>query len=124
MVGAYITVGSFILFDVLTGILKALYLGELNSTALRKGLFHKISEILALVGSVLLEYGLQYINLGIDLPVFTIVGAYICITELISILENFGEVNPVLGKLFKPYLEKLKTKESEQNGTTDGETKG
>ena len=113
MYSEYIAVGFFILFDVVTGLLKALYNGEINSTKLRQGLFHKLSEILAVVGSVLLEYGMAYVHIGIELPIFGVVGTYICVTELISILENLGQMNPILGKLFKPYLEKLKEKDGE-----------
>lgn len=123
LIGAYITVGCFILFDIITGLLKALYEGNLNSTALRKGLFHKISEVLAVAGSVLLEYAMDYINLGVEVPVFSVVSVYICVTELISILENLGEVNPLLGKMFKPYLQKLQTKE-ETNEPDDESTEG
>lgn len=106
--GTYIAVGLFILFDIVTGIIKALYKGDLNSTYLRKGLYHKLSEIIAVALSGLLEYGMVYINLGIDLPVLNIVSVYICAMELVSIMENLCEVNPGLAKLFKPYLEKLK----------------
>ena len=126
MVGAYITVGGFVVFDILTGLLKAIYDGNLNSTALRKGLFHKISEILAVAGSVLLEYAMDYIELGVEIPVFGVVSVYICITELISILENLGDINPTLGRIFKPYLQKLKSKEGENeliDGTTETERK-
>lgn len=122
MVGAYITVGCFILFDVLTGIIKALYEGNIDSTALRKGLFHKLSEVIAVAGSVLLEYAMSYINLGVDIPIFSVVSVYICITELTSILENLCETSPTLAKLFKPYLQKLKT-EGEHHDGTDSETK-
>lgn len=110
-----VIVSIFILFDVVTGVIKALYQNGLNSTYLRKGLFHKLSEILAVVGAFLLEYGIQYIELGIDVPLLKATTAYICLMELISILENLAEVNPILGKLFKPYLEKLKLKGDEQN---------
>lgn len=109
----YMVVCGFILFDVVTGITKALYKEGLNSTYLRQGLFHKLSEILAIVGCGLMEYGCSYINLGIDIHIINIVSVYICITELISILENLSVVNPQLARLFKPYLEKLKEK---QNG--------
>lgn len=106
----YITIGCFIIFDIVTGLIKALYKGNLNSTYLRKGLYHKISEILAVVGSGLLEYGIKYVELGVDIPVLKVVVIYICTMELVSILENFCEVNPTLAKLFKPYMEKLKGK--------------
>lgn len=104
----YITVIVFILFDILTGFMKALYKEGLNSTLLRRGMYHKLSEVISVLGSGLLEYGVRYINLGVDLPVLSVVGIYICLMELVSILENISEVNPTLGKVFKPYLEKLK----------------
>lgn len=113
----YIVVGVFILFDIGTGLLKAVYRGDINSTELRKGLYHKLSEIIAVIGSGFLEYGITYINLGVDIPVLNVVGAYLCIMELVSILENLGDVNPALAKLFKPYLKKLKEKEGENDGT-------
>ena len=113
--GTYIAVAIFILFDILTGIIKALYKEGLNSTYLRRGLFHKLSEVLAVAGSGLLEYGMSYINLGVELPVLNVVAVYICTMELISIIENIAEVNPSLAKLFKPYLEKLKEKDKEES---------
>ena len=113
--GTYIAVAIFILFDILTGIIKALYKEGLNSTYLRRGLFHKLSEVLAVAGSGLLEYGMSYINLGVELPVLNVVAVYICTMELISIIENIAEVNPSLAKLFKPYLEKLKDKDKEES---------
>lgn len=106
----YIIVAGFILADILTGIIQALYKGDLNSTKLRQGLFHKLSEVLAVVVSVGLEYVCEYVQLGIDVPLLNTVSVYICMMELISILENICEVNPALAKLFKPYLEKLQNK--------------
>lgn len=107
--GTYITVGVFILFDIVTGIIKALYKEGLNSTRLRQGLFHKLSEVIAIIGSGLLEYGADYVDLGFDVPILNIVAIYICTMEFISVAENLAETNPALGKLFKPYLEKIKS---------------
>lgn len=107
----YIIIGCFILFDIITGIIKALYNEGLNSTILRKGLFRKLSEILAVVGSGLLEYAISVIDFGLDLPVLNVVAVYICTMELVSIVENICEVNPALAKLFKPYLQKLQLRE-------------
>ena len=102
-----------ILFDIVSGLIKALYFGNVNSTYLRKGLLHKATEVLTICGAALLEYGMQYINLGFDLPLLKTVGIYICAMEIVSVLENIGEVNPKLGNFLKPYLEKLKLKEGE-----------
>lgn len=106
--GTYITVCCFILFDIITGITKALYQDGLNSTYLRKGLYHKLSELLAIAGAGLLEYGIKYVELGFDIPMLKAVAVYICTMELVSILENLCEINPSLAKIFKPFLEKLK----------------
>ena len=115
----YIVVLGFVLADIITGFLKAGYLGDINSTALRKGFFHKASEILATVGSGLLEYGASYVNLNIPIPLLNIVATYICIMELVSVIENLCCVNPLLNKLFKPYLEKLKKVDSDDKSERD-----
>ena len=109
-----IIVCCFILFDIITGIIKALYKDGLNSTYLRQGLFHKLSEILAVFGCYLLEYACEYIDIGIDLPILSAITVYISVMELVSIIENLCEVNPKLGKAFKPYLEKLKRSEENE----------
>lgn len=109
----YIVVGAFILIDVITGILKALYFHELNSTNLRKGLYHKLSEIIAVICCGLLEYGVKVLQGGTVVPILNIVPAYICVMETISILENVGEINPKLTKLINHYLEKLKGRDDD-----------
>ncbi len=103
----YIIALGFIVFDIVTGYLVALKKKEINSTKLREGLFHKGSEILALVFSNLLEYVGDTISLGVDIPLLGVVTTYVCLTEFVSILENLGEINPTLKKLYGPYLEKL-----------------
>lgn len=103
-----IVVAFFIVFDIVTGIMEALYKGEINSTKLRQGLYHKLSEIVCVLGAYLLELGAKYIDLGISLHLVNVVSVYICTMELVSIIENLCEINPSLAKLFKPYLEKLR----------------
>lgn len=112
----YAVVGIFILFDIITGILNAISKGEMNSTNLRKGLFHKLAEIMATIGAGLFEYCVQYIDIGFELPVLKVVAAYIVLMEFVSVCENLAQMNPALKKLFAPYLEKLKG-----GNTEDGE---
>lgn len=110
---AYIIAGCFILGDIITGLLLAAYKGDINSTKLRQGLYHKIAEVLAVGFSVFLEYACMYIELGVDLPLKNIVVIYISLMETVSIIENMCGMNDGLSKLFAPYLEKLKPKEEE-----------
>lgn len=109
----YVVVGVFILLDILTGLVKALYEGTMDSSVLHKGLFHKLAEIIAVIGSDLVEYGTNYVNLGFDIPVMEAVAGYICLTEFVSVCENLSEINPDLAKFFEPYLGKLKRKDGE-----------
>lgn len=110
----YIVSLCFIAFDIVTGLLKAIYKGKINSTILREGLFHKISELLVVIGSGLLEYGTSYVNIGVNLPLVESVTVYICLIEIASIIENICEMNPKLAKFFKPYLEKIKNMNDEK----------
>lgn len=112
----YFIVLGFIAFDILTGFIKALAREGINSTRLRQGLFHKLSEILAVGGSAGLNYAVKYLNLGFDVPLVQAVSVYICVMEFVSIIENLCEMNPQLMKFFSPYLQKLK-------GDKDGEEK-
>lgn len=109
----YAVVGIFILLDILTGIVKALYKGTMDSSVLYKGLYHKLAEIIAILGSDLVEYGTSFVNLGVELPVKGAVAGYICLTEFVSVCENLSEINPDLAKFFEPYLGKLKRKDGE-----------
>lgn len=104
----FITCICFVAGDIITGLCKGFYKKEINSTVLRQGLFHKLSEILAVCGAYLLEVAVQYIDLGVTLPLLKPVACYIILMELVSIIENLCEMNPQLMRLFKPYLQKFK----------------
>lgn len=103
-----IIVLGFIVFDVVTGLIKAGYNGNYNSAIMRQGGFHKSMEVIAMAVAYFVEYAIVYINIGVDVPAVPAVTVYICIMELISILENICAVNPQMCALFKPYLDKLK----------------
>ena len=104
----YIVTGCFIVFDVATGLLKAFHSGKVDSTILREGLYHKIAEIMTLVGCNLVEFTSATLQVEIPFPVIGFIAGYISIMEFTSCLENLAEVNPFLAKLFKPYLAKIK----------------
>ena len=88
--------------DFVTGIIKGYVTGQLNSAKMRKGGVNKIGEIIIMATACGLEIGInalgKYYNAdqlaGITGAITAIaVFFYIVIMELISILENYAEIN-------------------------------
>lgn len=104
----YIVILSiFIGLDILTGLIKATITHTLSSQKMREGLFHKLAFYLAYALALAIEYGSMTLNLGYDVPLTPAVTVYICLTEVISIVENLCAINPSLkdskiANLFKP----------------------
>lgn len=86
------------LIDYITGVVNAIMHGELSSERMRKGLGHKFAYLAIICVALIVEYGSDYINLGIELPVFAPVCAGICLIEVTSIMENCMKINPELSK--------------------------
>lgn len=85
-----------VLIDYVTGVVNAIMHGELSSKKMREGLGHKFTYLAVICVALIVEYGSDYINLGIELPVFIPVCAGICLTEITSIMENCVKINPEL----------------------------
>lgn len=85
-----------VLIDYVTGVVNAIMHGELSSGKMRKGLGHKFSYLAIICVALIVEYGSDYINLGIGLPVFIPVCVGICLIEITSITENCAKINPEL----------------------------
>lgn len=87
---------SLVLIDYTTGVVNAIMHGELSSKRMREGLGHKFTYLAVICVALIVEYGSDYINLGIGLPVFIPVCVGICLTEITSIMENCVKINPEL----------------------------
>lgn len=85
-----------VLIDYITGVVNAIMQGELSSKRMREGLGHKFAYLAVICVALIVEYGSDYINLGIELPVFIPVCVGICLTEITSIIENCVKINPEL----------------------------
>lgn len=85
-----------VLIDYATGVVNAIMHGELSSEKMRKGLGHKFTYLAIICVALIVEYGSDYINLGIELPVFIPVCVGICLIEITSIMENCVKINPKL----------------------------
>ena len=106
-----------VLIDYVTGVVNAIMHGELSSKTMREGLGHKFTYLAIICVALLVEYGSDYINLGIDLPVFIPVCAGICLTEITSTMENCVKINPELSG--SNILNIFSINEKENNGKED-----
>ena len=85
-----------VLIDYITGVVNAIMHDELSSEKMREGLGHKFTYLAVVCVALIVEYGSDYINLGIELPVFIPVCTGICLIEITSIMENCVKINPEL----------------------------
>ena len=97
-------------FDIVTGWMKAISLGNFKSSKMRQGLLSKVGEMLILFLMYIFEHFMPLLGVDFGLPVVAIVGTYIIVMELSSIIENIGVINPGLSnKLSHVFAEFIKT---------------
>ena len=101
-----------VLIDYITGVVNAIMHGELSSKKMRQGLGHKFAYLAIICVALIVEYGSDYINLEIGLPVFTPICAGICLIEITSIIENCVKINPELSSSNILNIFKIDKKES------------
>ena len=75
------------LFDYITGVMKAWHTNSISSSKLRDGLNHKAGECIIILIAVFLQKTLE-----IPKEITIFVSIYIIITEIISIIENLDEI--------------------------------
>lgn len=90
-----LTVG-FVILDWLTGVIKAAKTHRLKSAVSFQGLLNIMAFILAIVLGVLLHVAQVYMDLGTHLPFLNLICGYIVFAEIVSIVENLGEIEPKL----------------------------
>lgn len=86
-----------IAMDYLSGIAAAASRGDLQSSKMREGLWHKLGEVGAILLAYLVAEEGHYIGLPyqIDLLIPAVL-IWISVMEITSILENLAILNPVL----------------------------
>lgn len=120
----FLIVVGLSLSDILTGWIKAHVSNNYHSGTMREGLYRKVAEWLIMLTAIGLEIGLTMLgNYYQSEQLANFAGAvtaisvfvYISVMEIISIFENFGEINPEMSWI-KPILKKLgKFSDSDNN---------
>lgn len=88
---------AFIVLDVVSGIAKGAKLGQLSSSKMREGIWHKAGYVLIITLAVLIEVGSKHIDLGFTVPLVIPACVYIILSEVMSIFENATVLNPQIG---------------------------
>lgn len=87
---------AFVVMDLVTGVMQAVANKTLDSSKMRAGLWHKCGFIMTIILAALVEWSMQFIDLGFTLPLFVPVCAFIILTEIVSIFENVCKLSPEL----------------------------
>ena len=109
--------------DYLTGIIKAYCKNDICSSKMRKGGLNKLGEIIIMLTACGLDIGIhalgkyyQAVELSDIAGAVTavMVFTYITVMEIISIFENYAEINPEAKWTLK-FIKKLKLFKEEEN---------
>lgn len=109
--------------DYLTGIIKAYCKNDICSSKMRKGGLNKLGEIIIMLTACGLDIGIhalgkyyQAVELSDIAGAVTavMVFTYITVMEIISIFENYAEINPEAKWALK-FIRKLKLFKEEEN---------
>lgn len=118
------------LIDYFTGLFAAKYRTEsINSYKGIRGIIKKVCMwLLIVVGAVvdsLLNYGAEYMKLGITIPflVATIVAVWLIVNEIISILENMVDIGVDLPPFLMPLVKNIKNQVESKADTIESEEK-
>lgn len=105
---AILAVLVFIGMDVVSGMVKAFSTTGFDSSVMRQGFYHKLSEVLAVGLLAAADFYLPIVGVNVDVSFSAIGCAYFVLMEIGSIIENIGTINPELvGPLTKIFA-KLK----------------
>ena len=97
---AIILVFILIVLDVISGLAAAFMKKTIDSTVMRRGLWHKASYILVILLAGALEWAISVggpaLGIGLDLPIVVPTCVYLGLTEISSIGENLSQIDPSL----------------------------
>ena len=118
--------------DFITGIIKGYVKNDLNSTKMRKGGLNKVGEIIVMATACGLEIGIRELGQYYSaselakvtgaITAFAVFG-YIVIMEIISILENYAEINSQAEWVVK-ILKRLKNVNEDEKEEKSNDEKG
>lgn len=116
----YMIVAWLAIADFFTGYIKARCQDNVRSKQMRIGGLHKFAELIVMATAIGLDIGMRQLGqyydseqIGQITGTVTAIGVfgYITIMEIISILENYAEINPAAAGWIGKLLKNIKGKE-------------
>lgn len=97
---AIILVFILIVLDIVSGIAAAFVNKTIDSSEMRRGLWHKASYVLVILLASALEWAVSVggpdLGIGIGIPIIVPTCIYLGLTEVSSIGENLSQIDPSL----------------------------
>lgn len=97
---AIILVFILIVLDVISGLAAAFMKKTIDSTVMRRGIWHKASYIVVILLASALEWAVSVggpsLGIGLNLPIVVPTCLYLGLTEISSIGENLSQIDPSL----------------------------
>ena len=104
---------AFIVSDVISGMFKAFANEGYNSSIMRQGMLHKMSEIFCFLFCVICDLALPRLDIVLPFSIASGITVYLVFMEIGSIIENIGLLNPEIGKYLTGLFEKLKDRNTD-----------
>lgn len=79
--------------DLVTGLVSAVKVKDIQSSKLRDGLFKKVGFIFCYFVAWLVDNQGHVIGFQLGVAILPVIILYVCTTELVSILENISKIN-------------------------------
>lgn len=128
---AIVLILILIVLDIISGLAAAFMKKTIDSSVMRRGIWHKASYIVVILLAVALEWAVSVggpdLGIGLDLPIVVPTCLYLGLTEISSIGENLSQIDPslrsapvfsVLGRVNPPEDEE---NQEDQEESTDKE---
>ena len=97
---AIILILILIIIDGSSGIAAAFMKKTIDSSVMRRGLWHKASYLLVIILAIVLEWAVSVggpdLGIGLDRPIVVPTCIYLGLTEISSIGENLSQIDPSL----------------------------
>ena len=97
---AIILVFILIVLDIISGIAAAFMNKTIDSSVMRRGMWHKASYIVVILLASTLEWAVSAggpdLGIGLELPIVVPTCIYLGLTEISSIGENLAQIDPSL----------------------------